>query len=224
MCAQASNQVTTGAPAHGGVLFLDELGEFPAPVLDSLRQPLEDGVIRLCRARGSVTLPARFLLVAATNPCACGVGGEGGCRCRPGAQARYRRRLSAPLLDRFDLRVVVCRPEPSTLVGGPPGESTLVVAERVAAAREMARARGVRCNAELPAARLDEEAPLTAAAASLLEHKLRAGTLSGRGLHRVRRVARTLADLAGGGRVIGEEHVCLALGLRAEPNVNEAAA
>jgi magnesium chelatase family protein len=211
--------------AHGGVLFLDELGEFPAPVLDSLRQPLEDGVIRLSRARGSVTLPARFLLVAATNPCPCGAGGaEGRCRCRPNTKARYRRRLSAPLLDRFDLRVVVSRPEPVTLLAATPGEPTAVVAERVAAARQMARARGVRCNAELPASRLDEVAPLTPAAASLLEHKLRTGSLSGRGLHRVRRVARTLADLAGEGRLIGEEHVCLALGLRAESDSGEAAA
>ncbi|MDQ3978804.1 MAG: YifB family Mg chelatase-like AAA ATPase [Actinomycetota bacterium] len=211
--------------AHGGVLFLDELGEFPAPVLDSLRQPLEDGVIRLSRARGSVTLPARFLLVAATNPCPCGVGGpEGRCRCRPGTRARYRRRLSAPLLDRFDLRVIVSRPEASTLVGGPPGDSTAVVAARVTAARELARARGVRCNAELPAARLDEVAPLTPGATALLEHRLRTGSLSGRGFHRVRRVARTLADLAGAEGVIGEEHVCLALGLRAEPGLGEMAA
>ncbi len=91
-----------------------------------------------------------------------------------------------------------------------------MVAQRVAEARARARARGVRCNAELSAARLDEVAPLAPAARALLEYKLRAGTLSGRGLHRVRRVARTLADLAGAGLVVGEEHVCLALGLRGE--------
>ncbi|MCA1691422.1 MAG: YifB family Mg chelatase-like AAA ATPase [Actinobacteria bacterium] len=211
--------------AHGGVLFLDELGEFPASVLDSLRQPLEDGVIRLSRARGSVTLPARFLLVAATNPCPCGAGGASGqCRCRPGTRTRYQRRLSGPLLDRFDLRVVVSRPDPATLLGGPVSESTAAVAERVNRARAIARDRGVGCNAELPASRLDEVAPLGPAASALLEHKLRAGTLSGRGLHRVRRVARTLADLAGAGLVIGEEHVCLALGLRGDVGTNEAAA
>jgi magnesium chelatase family protein len=211
--------------AHAGVLFLDELGEFPADVLDSLRQPLEEGAVRLCRARGSVTLPARFLLVAATNPCPCGRGGLGGaCRCGPNTRARYRRRLSAPLLDRFDLRVVVSRPEASTLLSGPPGEGSAVVAERVAAARARARERGVRCNAELPAGRLDEVAPLSPAASTLLEFKLRAGTLSGRGLHRVRRVARTLADLAGAGLVVGEEHVCLALGLRGEVGQEEAVA
>jgi magnesium chelatase family protein len=211
--------------AHAGVLFLDELGEFPASVLDSLRQPLEDGVVRLARARGSVTLPARFLLVAASNPCPCGQGGpDGRCRCGPTTRARYRRRLSAPLLDRFDIRVVVSRPDSATLLGGPPGEPSAVVAARVAEARARAAERGVRCNAELPAGRLDEVAPLAPAAATLLEYKLRAGTLSGRGLHRIRRVARTLADLAGDGQVVGEEHVCLALGLRGEVTLEDAAA
>jgi magnesium chelatase family protein len=213
--------------AHTGVLFLDELGEFPASVLDTLRQPMEEGQVRVSRARGTVTFPARFLLVAATNPCPCGSGSPGPagpCRCRPAARARYARKLSGPLLDRFDLRVIVARPEVGSLVGGSPGESSAVVAERVAAARELARQRGVRCNAELPASRLDEVAPLARAASALLEHKLRAGTLSGRGYHRVRRVARTLADLAGGAQVIGEEHVCLALGLRAEIEAEEVAA
>jgi magnesium chelatase family protein len=159
------------------------------------------------------------------NPCPCGEGGAPGvCRCSEASRARYARRLSGPLLDRFDLRVPVLRPDVDELLSGDPAEPSAVVAERVAAAREMARARGVRCNAELPASRLDEVAPLTPAASALLEHKLRTGSLSGRGLHRVRRVARTLADLAGEGRVIGEEHVCLALGLRADSASGEAAA
>ena len=208
--------------SHGGVLFLDELGEFPGPVLDSLRQPLEEGVVRLSRARGSVTLPARFLLVAATNPCPCGRGGgDGQCRCGPTARTRYRRRLSAPHLDRFDLRVVVSRPDAATLVGGEAGEPSAVVARRVAEARARAAERGVVCNADLPPGRFDEVAPLAPAAARLLEYKLRAGTLSGRGLHRVRRVARTLADLAGDGLVVSEEHVCLALGLRGDAGLDE---
>jgi magnesium chelatase family protein len=207
------------------VLFLDELGEFPAMVLDSLRQPLEEGVVRLSRARSNVTLPARFLLVAATNPCPCGRGAiDGQCRCSPAARARYRRRLSPPLLDRFDLRVLVSRPDPGMLLSGPPGESSAVVAERVAAARARALERGVLCNADLPAARLDEVAPLTRAATTLLEFKLRNGTLSGRGLHRVRRVARTLADLEGDGLEVREEHICLALGLRGDIGDEEAAA
>jgi magnesium chelatase family protein len=207
------------------VLFLDEMGEFPAPVLDALRQPLEEGVVRVARARASVAFPARFLLVGATNPCPCGQGGpRGACRCADAARARYSRRLSGPLLDRFDLRVVVSRPDVDGLVGRTLAESTATVAERVAAARALARGRGIRCNAELPAHRLDELAPLDAGAAALLEHKLRAGWLSARGLHRVRRVARTLADLAEGPHVLGEEHVCLALGLRAEPVDGEEAA
>ncbi|HVL92977.1 MAG TPA: YifB family Mg chelatase-like AAA ATPase [Acidimicrobiales bacterium] len=210
--------------AHHGVLFLDEMGEFPAPVLDALRQPLEDGVVRVCRARASVTYPARFLLVAAMNPCPCGLGGPpGSCRCSDAARARYARRLSGPLLDRFDLRLPVSRPEVGELLGGPPGEPTVAVAARVAEARALAVDRGLRCNAELPPARLDQLAPLSPTAWRLLEWRLRAGALSGRGLHRVRRVARTLADLDGGPAVVGEEHVGMALELRADPPALEAA-
>jgi magnesium chelatase family protein len=211
--------------SHCGVLFLDEMAEFPAAVLDALRQPLEEGVVRVCRARASVAFPARFLLVGATNPCPCGEGGpEGSCRCPPAARRRYNRRLSGPLLDRFDLRVVVSRPDAGAVLAGPPGETSAAVAARVAAARAMARERGVRANAELPATRLDELAPLQAAAGRLLEHRLRAGTLSARGLHRIRRVARTIADLAGAPGPLGEEHVCLALSLRAELAAVEEAA
>ena len=211
--------------SHCGVLFLDEMSEFPAAVLDALRQPLEEGVVRVCRARASVSFPARFLLVGATNPCPCGEGGaEGACRCPPAARARYQRRLSGPLLDRFDLRVVVTRPDATSVLGGPPGEASAPVAARVAAARELARHRGVRANAELPASRLDELAPLAAGGARLLEHRLRSGLLSARGLHRVRRVARTIADLAGTAGPVAEDHVCLALSLRAELAPAEAAA
>ena len=208
--------------AHSGVLFLDEMGEFPRHVLDALRQPLEEGVVRVSRARASVIFPARFLLVGATNPCPCGAGGpRNSCRCSEAARSRYARRLSGPLLDRFDLRVLVSRPDVGELMGGTGGEPSSVVAERVASARERARSRGVACNAALPAGRLDDVAPLTTAAPRLLEHKLRAGQLGARGLHRVRRVARTLADLAEAGHTVGEEHVCLALDLRAEPLVGE---
>jgi len=211
--------------AHLGVLFLDEMAEFPRMVLDALRQPLEEGVVRVSRAKACVSFPARFLLVGATNPCPCGEGGpDGACRCPEAVRQRYHRRLSGPLLDRFDLRVVVSRPDVADLLGGVPGESTASVAARVAAARDRARSRGVSCNAELPATALDEVAPLTPAALAILEHRLRVGALSGRGLHRVRRVARTIADLAGAGDVVDEDHVCLALGLRAEVVPTEAAA
>ncbi len=208
--------------AHRGVLFLDELGEFAADVLDTLRQPLEEGRVLVCRARGSVAFPARFLLVAATNPCPCGGDGSpGGCRCSDVARARYGTRLSGPLLDRFDLRVGIERPDVSDLMAQmgscPAGESSAEVAARVTSARERAFERGVLGNAEIPGSRLDAVAPLTASARRLLELRLRQGKLSARGLHRVRRVAQTLADLRGPSGPVDDEAVHGALLLRVEP-------
>jgi magnesium chelatase family protein len=201
--------------AHCGVLFLDELGEFPAVALDMLRQPLEEGVVRIRRARRSVDLPARFLLVGAMNPCPCGEGSvPGACRCTEAARARYGRRLSGPLLDRFDMALSLGRPDVEDLLGGPRCESSATVAERVRFARLVAATRGVRCNAEIPAEALDEFAPLSPDAAALLERRLRAGVLSARGLHRVRRVARTLGDLDGTGPVTEGRQVAEALHLR----------
>ena len=210
--------------AHNGVLFVDELGEMAPKTLDALRQPLEEGIVRVARAKASVTFPARFLFVAAMNPCPCGEGGvPGTCRCSEVARLRYGRRLSGPLLDRFDLRLAVDRPDVADLLGGPPGESSAVVAERVAAARARAAERGVRCNAELPGAGLEGVVRLQPAAARVLEYRLRVGSLSARGLHRVQRVARTIADLADEPDVT-EEHVCTALELRADLDVLEGAA
>jgi magnesium chelatase family protein len=204
--------------AHNGVLFLDEIGEFPAHVIDALRQPLEDGVVRVARAAVSATIPARFLLVAAMNPCPCGNGGgPGQCRCSERQRAKYRRRLSGPLLDRFDLRVEVRRPTVENLLGEVEGEPTADVAERVAQARDVAVLRRIRVNADLPVRRLDEVAPLSDDATSLLEAALRSGRLSARGLHRVRRVARTIADLDGVPDVLSAAHVAGALGLRTDP-------
>jgi magnesium chelatase family protein len=210
--------------ASGGVLFLDEMAEFPNAVLDALRTPIEEGVVRVCRARGSVAYPARFLLVGATNPCPCGEWPTMACRCSDVARSRYVRKLSGPLIDRFDLRVLVRRPDVSALLTGRTAEPTAAVAARVLTARARAAERGVTCNAELPADRLDELAPLADDGVHLLEHRLRAGMLSARGLHRVRRVARTLADLADGPDALGEEHVGLALALRADPAHEEVAA
>jgi magnesium chelatase family protein len=204
--------------AHGGVLFLDELAEFGSAVLDSLREPLEEGVVRVTRARATVDFPARFLLVAAMNPCPCGASGApGACRCERGGRQRYFRRVSGPLLDRFDLRLEVARPAVDELLGGPPGESSAVVAERVRAARRRAAARGVPLNARIPAHRLDELAPLTPAAHALLRRELELNRLTGRGLHRVRRVARTLADLDDAGDLVDEGAVSVALSLRTDP-------
>ena len=201
--------------AHGGVLFLDEMGEFPASVLDALRQPLEEGRIRVSRARATVELPARFVLVGAMNPCPCGDGGvPGACRCSETARARYARRLSAPLLDRFDVAVRVERADAAALVGSGGGEPSGSVAGRVAAARERAAGRGVTANAELPAAGLDGLAPVTGAARRVLAAEVERGALTGRGLARVRRVARTIADLDGEGGPVGADHVEEALLLR----------
>ena len=202
--------------AHNGVLFLDELGEWASGVLDGLRQPLEDGRVTVSRAQATATFPARFLLVAALNPCPCGEGiAPGRCRCSSAMRDRYGRRLSGPILDRFDLRVPVCRPEVTELIGGRRGEPSAVVAGRVVAARRLARRRGVPANSRIPAGRLDEVAPLAPAASALLERKLRSGALSGRGLHRVRRVARTVADLEGHDGPVTDGHVAAALQLRA---------
>lgn len=201
--------------SHGGILFLDELGEFSPTALDALRQPLEEGAVRVARARATATLPARFLLVAATNPCPCGGGPPGSCLCDEAAKARYLRRLSGPLLDRLDVRVTVERPEVDDLVAGGGGEPTAVVARRVARARAVAVSRAGVINAQLPGDRLDAVAPLTPAAAACLRSELERQRLTGRGYHRVRRVALTLADLAGDDLPISEDRVLEALALRA---------
>lgn len=202
--------------ATNGVLFLDELGEFPARLLDLLRQPLEEGVIRVARAGWAVTMPARFLLVAAMNPCPCGEGsGPGTCACSAAQLARYARRLSGPLLDRFDLHVPIARPRAREVIGADHGESSAAVAARVRAARAVARARGVVANAFLPAACLEAHAPLSKGAERLLERQLETGSLSTRGLDRVRRVALTIADLDLRSDHVDESHVAMALELRA---------
>jgi magnesium chelatase family protein len=201
--------------AHGGALFLDELGEFSAVALDGLRQPLEEGVVRVSRANFHTSMPARFLLVGATNPCPCGGGAPGECECDEAARQRYLRRLSGPLLDRFDLRVGVEQTAVDDLIGDRRGESTAVARERVLAARAASVARNGMFNAAIPPSLLDHCAPISAAARERLRDELEAGRLTGRGLHRVRRVARTIADLDDPGRdVVDTAHVVLALQLR----------
>ncbi|MGQ0617500.1 MAG: YifB family Mg chelatase-like AAA ATPase [Acidimicrobiia bacterium] len=202
--------------ATPGVLFLDEMGEFPTAVLEALRQPLEEGVIRIARAALRVALPARFLLVGAMNPCPCGLGGAPGrCRCSRAARHRYARRLSGPLLDRFDVRIEVGRPAAGDLFGADVPEATASVAERVAMARSRARCRGVSGNGELRGAALEDAAPLTAGARAVLDHAVTAGRLSARGVARVRAVALTLADLAGADHP-GADQMALALALRTD--------
>ncbi|HEX7094907.1 MAG TPA: ATP-binding protein, partial [Acidimicrobiales bacterium] len=197
-----------------------ELGEFQPVALDALRQPLEEGVVRVSRARATVEFPARFLLVAAMNPCPCGApGGPGSCRCSDRARARYHRRVSGPLLDRFDLRIEVHRPATSELLGGPPGEPSAAVAARVERVRELARLRGAPTNALLPSTALDEHAALAPDAVAVVERAMRDGRLSARGYNRIRAVARTLADLEGHEGPLREPHVLAALELRSSLRV-----
>ena len=180
--------------AHRGLLFLDELGEFAPTALDALRQPLEERVVRISRQHASLTFPASFQLVACTNPCPCGLG-EPNCRCSEPQRARYRRRLSAPFLDRFDLRVRVTAPEPRDQ----PGESSADVAERVLAAVTRQRARYADWpwaqNAYVPAGVVDHLLQLGPDADDTWRDLIEGRVLTGRGAARLRRVARTLADL-----------------------------
>jgi magnesium chelatase family protein len=201
--------------AHHGVLFLDELAEFDGATVQALRQPLEQGRVVITRRGGSVSYPARFQLVAATNPCPCGWAGdvEHACRCAPRAMETYRRALSGPLLDRIDLQVTVARTPLEALSREAGGEPSSAVRARVVAARELQQDRQGRLNAALRPAQLRRWAPLAPAARVALERWAGRQGLTARGFHRAWRVARTLADLDGGG-AIGERDVLEALGYR----------
>ncbi len=202
--------------AHGGVLFLDELGEFRQDCLELLRQPLEDGKITLVRGHLRYVFPARFQLVAASNPCPCGFLGDEGrpCICRRSQIQRYQARLSGPILDRIDLHVWVPRPTGYEMFEAPRGESSEAVRQRVAEARarQAHRYRGtdITGNHALPLGALDLWCPLDLAGEAILKQAVARGRLSGRGVVRVRRVARTIADLAGEER-IRPEHVAEAI-------------
>lgn len=198
--------------AHRGVLFLDELGEFGGGLLDTLRQPIEDGQITVSRKGVSATFPSSVQLIAATNPCPCGYRGDTTvpCTCSGSAVDRYRRRLSGPLLDRFDLRVQVPRLDTAALIEGV-GESSAQVRARVMAARKRQSARG-RLNRSLRREELDKQ-PWTSEARSLLTTSIERLALTGRGYDRVRRLARTVADLDESDVVI-ESHVGEALAFR----------
>jgi magnesium chelatase family protein len=201
--------------SHLGVLFLDELAEFQAPVLQALRQPLETGRVSITRSGGSVSYPARFTLVAATNPCPCGWAGDPvrSCRCSPGAIDSYQRRLSGPLLDRIDLKVGVRRIKLETLASEPTGEGSAPVRERVVAARARQLIRQGCLNAQLKPARLRQLAALEPASRRTLERWAVQRGLTARGFHRAWRVARTSADLDAAEQ-IGERHILEALGYR----------
>ena len=184
--------------ADNGVLFLDELTEFSRDVLEALRQPLEDGRVSIVRASGAVTLPARFQLVAATNPCPCGhAGEEGRCRCAQGVPERYVGRISGPLRDRIDVWVTLARVRGATMVEASEPESSAVVAARIAAARARQLGRpGRRLNARVSGRALRAIAGMRQSTADRLADLSDAERLSGRGTERLLRVARTVADLA----------------------------
>jgi magnesium chelatase family protein len=204
--------------AHHGVLFLDELSEFPRSALEALRQPLEDGHVTIVRGQQGMAFPTRFMLVAASNPCSCGLGDDEGCTCSPGERIRHRRRLSGPLLDRIDVLVAVRRP-PALALRTQEAPGSAEVRERVVLARERQsrrlRPHGVACNAHMGARLLREQANATPSALRLLYELHDRHRLSARGHSRVLRVARTVADLEASD-VVGPEHVALAAGLRFE--------
>jgi magnesium chelatase family protein len=187
--------------AHHGVLFLDELGEFSRPALEALRQPLEEGRVRITRSQRSVAFPARFMLVAATNPCPCGYAGDARrtCACHNAALHRYATKLSGPLLDRIDMIVRVDSPTRAELTAPGETQESPEVRARVAAARSRQRARlgGARCNGDMAPAQVRSLCRLDRAARATLYAAHERMALSVRGHDRVLRVARTLADLEG---------------------------
>ncbi len=194
--------------AHNGVLLLDELPEFRRTVLEALRQPLEQGVVVIARANHRITFPARVQLVATMNPCPCGMLGERAgsmCTCTPDQVRRYRGRISGPLLDRIDLHVEVPSVTIEELESTPTGEASATVRERVLAARELQveryRGLGLRCNADLNAAAIRQFCGLDASALALVIRASERLGLSARGYDRVRKVARTIADLAGRSKI-----------------------
>jgi magnesium chelatase family protein len=203
--------------AHLGILFLDELPEYDRRVLEVLREPMESGRITISRAAKQSDFPARFQLIAAMNPCPCGYLGDvsGKCRCTPDQVARYRSRVSGPLLDRIDLQLFVPRVEREVLTAAqaPTGESSAQVRARVEQAWQRQRARAGKTNARLSSKEVERHCAIDAPARKLMEAALSRLSLSARAYHRVLKVARTIADLAGA-EAIAAPHVAEAVRYR----------
>ncbi len=200
--------------AHCGVLFLDELPEFPRKVLEVLREPLESGEIHISRIQAQTTYPARFQLVAAMNPCPCGHLGEARCRCTPDQIRRYREKISGPLLDRIDIQVQVPSvPGKQLMASKTDGESSAAIQQRVISARQAQLARSGKINAQLSAREVKQYCPLDPEQQQLMQQAIDKLGLSARGFHRVLKVARTIADLADS-KNIARGHLSEALGYR----------
>ena len=201
--------------AMHGVLFMDELPEFSRHVLEALREPLESGRITISRAAQQADFPARFQLVAAMNPCPCGYLGHysGKCQCTPDQVARYRRRISGPLLDRIDIHIEVPAVLPEELARRREGESSAAIRARVSAARERQLVRQGKSNAQLSSREVGQHATPDAQGELLLKQAISRLGLSARGFHRVLKVARSIADLAGEARV-ASPHVAEAIQYR----------
>ena len=189
--------------AHRGILFLDELTEFKRDVLEFLRQPLEDGQVTISRTRQSVSFPAKFTLVASTNPCPCGYFGDSiqPCTCTPRSREQYWAKLSGPLMDRIDLQVVVSRLKPEEITQQTTGEESIAVRQRVETARKLASQRfqgePLHCNAEMQSRHIRQWCQMDDATRMLLENAIRKLGLSARATDRILKVSRTIADLAG---------------------------
>jgi magnesium chelatase family protein len=210
--------------AHRGVLFLDELPEFGTRVLDVMRQPMEDKFVTISRAQGSLTFPANFQVVAAMNPCPCGYYGDPvkPCTCAYAAVTKYQKRVSGPLLDRFDIHIDVPRVDYDKLTSDRMGETSAVIRSRVEAARQIQRERfdsmdeshsRIACNADMRVAEVRKFCKLDEASESLVRAAMSQMNLSARGYHRVLKLARTIADLAGS-ETIQTPHVAEALQYR----------
>jgi len=205
--------------AHRGVLFLDEFPEFGRSTLELLRQPVEDGLVTISRAQGSITFPARFTLVAAMNPCPCGYYGDlqHPCSCSETMVSRYQKRISGPMVDRIDIHVEVPRLEYDKLSGDAQGECSDKIRMRVEAARQLQRLRfqGTRltCNTEMGPAEVRAHCRVEGSAQGILKAAVSQMHLSARAYHRILKVARTIADLEGAS-AIGAAHVAEAVQYR----------